>query len=120
MKLHHADLIIPQGEEDEAREYYGKFLGLKEIEKPEVLKKNGGMWFELNGSQLHLSYERGEGFDPRKTKTHLAFQVDNLNFIEEKIKSEGYFLRYQTPIPGMKRLETEDPFGHKIEFLQAL
>jgi len=40
MKLHHADLIIPKNAEDEAREYYGNFLGLKEIEKPEILKKN--------------------------------------------------------------------------------
>jgi len=120
MNIHHVDLIIPRGEEEKAREYYGSFLGLEELEKPEALRKNGGMWFKLSNSELHLSYERGEGFDPRQTKTHVALQVDDLKKIEEKIKQAGHPLSYQTPIPHMIRLATEDPFGHKIEFLELI
>lgn len=83
-RLDHADIIIPKGGEDTARRYYCEILGLREIEKPEALKKNGGLWIQLNGSQLHLSHEKKD------------------------------------QLPGMARMETEDPFGHRIEFLQLL
>ncbi|MEI7488076.1 MAG: hypothetical protein WCJ72_11835, partial [Chryseobacterium sp.] len=69
-RLDHVDIIIPKDGEDEARQYYCGILGMREIEKPEILKKNGGLWLQLDGSQVHLSYEKKEGVDPRKTKAH--------------------------------------------------
>ncbi len=38
----HAQITIPKGFEKEAKKFYCEFLGLKEIEKPENRKKNGG------------------------------------------------------------------------------
>ncbi|HWW75900.1 MAG TPA: hypothetical protein VNZ44_10910, partial [Pyrinomonadaceae bacterium] len=56
-RLDHVQVCIPRGTEDAAREFYGRLLGLEEIEKPEVLKKNGGMWYALADIQLHVGVE---------------------------------------------------------------
>ena len=118
--MHHADIIIPKGGDDEARKYYCELLGFKEIAKPVTLQKNGGLWLEVGGTQLHLSYEKKEGIDPRKTKSHLAYEVENLRELEEKLINNGFTVKKQTPIPGMSRFESEDPFGHRVEFLQVI
>ena len=34
MRLHHAQIAIPEGEEEQGREFYCRVLGLPEIEKP--------------------------------------------------------------------------------------
>lgn len=117
-RLDHADLIIPKGAEDTARHYYCEILGMREIEKPEVLRKNGGLWLQLPGSQLHLGFEKKEGVDPRKTKAHLAFEVEDLQALETLLLKNGFQTKKQDQLPGMARMETEDPFGHRIEFLQ--
>ena len=118
--LNHVDIIIPKDSDALARKYFCEILGLKEIAKPEVLRKNGGFWLELNNSQLHLSYEKKEGVDPKKTKAHFAFEVIDLKKMEERLNQNGYATKKQEQIPGMLRFESEDPFGHRIEFLQYL
>ena len=119
-RLDHVDIIIPKGSDNEARQYYCGILGLKEIDKPEVLKKNGGLWLQLDGSQVHLSYEKKDGVDPRKTKAHLAFEVQNLEQLEAELHKKGFQTKQQEQLPGLKRIESEDPFGHRLEFLQVL
>lgn len=119
-RLDHVDMIIPRGSDEMARNYYCQILGLREIEKPDVLKKNGGLWLQLDGSQVHLSYEKKDGVDPRKTKAHLAFEVSNLAQLEKNLHEKGFQTKKQEQLPGIKRIETEDPFGHRLEFLQVL
>ena len=89
-RFDHVDIIIPKDGEDEARQYYCGILGMREIEKPEILKKNGGLWLQLDGSQVHLSYEKKEGVDPRKTKAHLAFEVQSLQQLETELHRKGF------------------------------
>jgi len=93
-------------------------LGLIEIQKPEVLQKNGGLWFQLENAQLHLSYEKKEGIDPRKTKAHIAFRVSDLQKIRSVLVAKGFVIKEQEQLPGMIRFESEDPFGNRLEFLQ--
>lgn len=115
--FHHADMIIPKGMDHKARDFYCDLLGFKEIEKPDSLKSNGGFWLQIGSFQLHLSYERKEGVDPTKTKAHLAFETENLQELKSKLIQSGYSVKEQTPIPGMERFESVDPFGHRLEFL---
>lgn len=116
--LHHVDLIIDKMEEEKARGYYCSILGFGEIPKPNP--KKGGLWLQLENIQIHLSYETKEGIDPRKTKAHIAFQVSSLATLEATLKKNGLSYKFQDPLPGMRRLETEDPFGHRIEFLELI
>ena len=54
--LHHIDLIIPKGSENEARQCYCETLGFKEIQKLEVLGSTG-LWVQLHTNQMYVRRE---------------------------------------------------------------
>ena len=68
--IDHILLAMPRGGEEAAREFYGRLLGLTEIEKPENLKRLGGVWFTLGDRQVHLGIE--DEFRPAKKATRIA------------------------------------------------
>jgi catechol 2,3-dioxygenase-like lactoylglutathione lyase family enzyme len=118
-KLNHVDIIIPRGKEADARSFYCNFLGLKEIEKPNNLKSNGGMWLEIenSGIQIHLSVQ--DNYDPTTTKAHIAYEVVSLEALKSKLMELSIKIHDNTPVPGFTRFDIRDPFGNRIEFLQA-
>jgi catechol 2,3-dioxygenase-like lactoylglutathione lyase family enzyme len=118
LRLHHGQVSIPKGSEDKAREFYCGFLGLKEVEKPESLKGRGGFWLELGELQIHFGAE--DGVDRKATKSHLAYEVSNLNSWKEKFRTSGIEILDGIPIPGWERFEFRDPFGNRVEFLERL
>ena len=118
MKLHHAQITIPKGSEEQARRFYCLFLGLREIPKPESLEGRGGFWLELDGLQIHVGAE--ENFDRARTKAHLAYLVDDLTGWREKLENYGINIIEGIPIPGYQRFEFRDPFGNRVEFLKAI
>ncbi len=115
--LHHSDLIIGRNSEAQARSFYCSVLGFSEIPKPEDLRKNGGLWLTLGTLQIHLSVQ--DGYDPRATKAHLAFEVELLSKVKDLVISQGLKWSDGSPIPGFVRGDTRDPFGNRLEFLQA-
>jgi catechol 2,3-dioxygenase-like lactoylglutathione lyase family enzyme len=117
-RLHHVQITIPQGAEDQARAFYCTLLGLQEIEKPDSLKHMGGFWLELGGQQIHVGTE--DGFDRNITKAHLAYQVDDVLAWRKKLSGAGFKIGDSIPIPGYDRFEFRDPFGNRVEFIQPL
>jgi hypothetical protein len=65
-KLHHVQICIPLGKEDEARVFYTKIIGLTEIRKPEALIANGGLWYKVADIEFHIATEKTTG----KSKNH--------------------------------------------------
>lgn len=118
LKLNHADIIIPRGSELKAREFYCDFLGFEEIEKPKNLQKNGGLWLQLSGIQVHLSVQ--DGYDPSKTKAHLAYEVSDIESLKKGLSERGVIWSENSPVPGFVRGDIRDPFGNRIEFLQRV
>ena len=114
--VHHVQVSIPVGEEDQAREFYCNILGMKEIPKPESLAGRGGFWLELRGFQIHFGTE--DGIERSKSKAHVAYRVDDLEHWREKLSGSGFAIQNGIPIPGMNRFEFRDPFGNRIEFLE--
>ena len=114
-KIHHAQISIPEGSEPLAREFYSKVLGLDEIAKPQSLAGRGGLWFQLEGGQLHCGVE--DGVDRTKTKAHVAIEVENLPDIKRKITEYGLKPEDGIPIPGFDRFEFRDPFGNRMEII---
>jgi catechol 2,3-dioxygenase-like lactoylglutathione lyase family enzyme len=55
--IDHVQLAGPPGCEDDARRFYGRLLGLEEIEKPEPMRASGGAWFRIGGQELHIGIE---------------------------------------------------------------
>ena len=114
--LDHVQVAIPPGVEEEARAFYGKVLGMTEVNKPPKLAERGGCWFEGPGTVLHLGVE--SGFQPAK-KAHPAFLVDDLDKMVQHLEKEGIASTPDDNIPGTRRVYISDPFGNRIELIQA-
>ncbi len=113
-RLDHVQLCIPPGTEDAARDFYGRLLGLTEIEKPELLRANGGMWFEIADIQLHISIEANQS----KSKRHPAFEVTDIEAIKTYLEAHGIRTRADVAPAGSKRFSFFDPFDNRIELLE--
>ena len=113
-RLDHIQVCIPIGREERAREFYTTVLGLEEIEKPEALKQNGGLWFRLADIELHIGVEP----NPAQSKRHPAFEVEDLERIKEYLRKRDVRTQEETPLPGVKRFSFFDPFGNRFEFLE--
>jgi catechol 2,3-dioxygenase-like lactoylglutathione lyase family enzyme len=118
LRVHHAQITIPTGEEIKAREFYCGFLGLREVPKPEVLQSRGGFWLEIGDFQIHVGTE--EDFDRTKTKAHVAYLVEDLDAWREKLENRGIKILDGIPIPNYSRFEFRDPFGNRVEFLEEI
>ncbi|MEK3723645.1 VOC family protein [Paenibacillus sp. FSL H8-0034] len=116
--FHHAQITIPQGQEDEAKDFYCQVLGFKEIQKPQSLIGRGGFWVQVGNQELHIGTE--DGVDRSKTKAHLAYRVEDIKKMEEVLKHHGISLLESVPIPGYERFEFRDPFGNRVECIQPL
>ena len=114
-RLNHVQLCIPFGEEERAREFYTRVLGLAEIEKPEVLKSNGGFWLQIADIQLHIGVEEMQG----KSKRHPAFEVEGLDEIRAHLLENHVQTKDEPPVPGINRFSFFDPFGNRIELMET-
>lgn len=116
--LHHAQITIPRGKEDEGCRFYCGVLGLAEVEKPESLRGRGGFWLQVGDRQVHVGTE--DGVDHMTTKAHLAYEVDDVRAWEELMREHGIEILEGVPIAGFERFEIRDPFGNRVEFIQRL
>ena len=115
--IDHAQVAIPRGGENRAREFYGDLLGLPEQPKPAELAKRGGCWFESDDVKLHCGVE--EPFVPAR-KAHIAFQVDDVQTLAERARAAGYDVIDDDLLEGHERIYINDPFGNRLEFLRPL
>jgi catechol 2,3-dioxygenase-like lactoylglutathione lyase family enzyme len=113
-RLDHVQLCVPRGAEDAAREFYGGLLGLTEIEKPEPLRANGGLWFRVADVQLHIGVEDAAA----KSKRHPAFEVENVEAVRKFLEENNVRTRDEKEIEGVPRFSFFDPFDNRIEFLE--
>ena len=111
----HVQIAAPEGCEAAAREFYGLVLGLREIEKPSVLRPRGGCWFQCGPQQLHIGVERD--FRPAR-KAHPAFAVLNLDELREALITRGVAVLDDDNLPGERRFYAEDPWGNRLEFIE--
>lgn len=116
--LHHAQITIPKGTEEQARAFYCSLLGLREIEKPASLQGRGGFWLQVGDRQVHVGTE--DGVERSHTKAHLAYQVTDVAATQKQLQEKGFVALDGAPISGFARFEIRDPFGNRVEFIQAL
>lgn len=116
--IHHIQITIPKGAEAAGRAFYCGLLNLPEIEKPDSLKGRGGFWVQVGDRQLHIGTE--DGFARLTTKGHVAYQVDDLERWRAVLTDNGLIIEEQIPIPAYKRFEFRDPFGNRVEMIQAV
>ncbi len=113
--IDHIQLAAPKGSEEEARHFYATILGCEEVEKPETLQKNGGVWFAYGTVQIHIGIEHP--FVPAK-KAHPAFEIENLNLLKEHLQINNVPIIEDNNLPRANRFYAHDPFGNRLEFLE--
>ena len=113
-RLDHVQICIPPGAEDAARAFYGRLLGLREIEKPDVLKPSGGLWFEIADIQLHVGAEDV----PAKSKRHPAFEVEQVEAVRRYLEANGVRTRDEPRLAAVRRFSFFDPFDNRIELIE--
>ena len=114
--LDHVQVAVPAGRDDEIRAFYGVLLGLAELEKPAALRARGGAWFQVGVHELHLGVEAG--FAPAR-KAHPAFSVDDLDALSATLATAGCEPEWDDAIPGVRRFFVHDPFGNRLELIEA-
>jgi catechol 2,3-dioxygenase-like lactoylglutathione lyase family enzyme len=113
VRIDHVQLAAPAGCEAEARRFFGVLLGLTEVAKPPSLAARGGVWFALaDGRQLHIGVERD--FAPAR-KAHPAFAVDDLDALAAQLGDA----QWDDELPGVRRFYAADPWGNRLEFVEA-
>ena len=113
--IDHVQLAAPKGSEELARQFFKDILGFEEMEKPEELKKRGGVWFQFGSYQVHIGIE--EPFSPAK-KAHPAFEVENMEALKNHLTANGVEVIEDNHLPGAERVYIFDPFGNRIELLE--
>ena len=113
--LHHVQLAIPRGGEDQCRAFWGGLLGMTEVEKPPVLAARGGCWFRGGGLEVHLGVE--QEFTPAR-KAHPGILIRNLEGLARSLDRAGVEVTWDPEFPGHDRFYAADPFGNRLEFLE--
>jgi catechol 2,3-dioxygenase-like lactoylglutathione lyase family enzyme len=114
--IDHVQVAAPPACEAEARAFYGQLLGLEELAKPQALAVRGGCWFRAGAQELHVGVE--EPFTPAR-KAHPSFVVTDLDEVAARLTAVGIDVAFNDEIPGLRRFETADPFGNRLEFRAA-
>lgn len=115
--LSHVNVTVPAHRENDARYFYETVLGLKQIEKPDGPRKHIGAWYDLNGTQLHLSIE--DGVDNDASDRHVCYQVQDLITAELFFENSGVEIIPDSKPTGARRFFVRDPGGNLIEITAA-
>lgn len=111
--IDHVQLAIPVGGEDRARAFYVGVLGLAEEPKPASMALRGGAWFGAGPVKVHVGAE--EAFVPAR-KAHPALLIRDLHSF---IEATGLDATWNDEIAGLVRCHVSDPFGNRIELVEA-
>jgi catechol 2,3-dioxygenase-like lactoylglutathione lyase family enzyme len=114
--LDHVQLAMPPGQESEAEAFYAGFLGFVRIPKPEPMASRGGCWFASGPVALHLGVEAD--FRPAR-KAHPALVVRDLAELAIAAEAAGIAVRPNPDQPAGAGCYIDDPFGNRIELIDA-
>lgn len=114
--IDHVQLAMPAGGEEAAEAFYAGLLGLERQPKPEPLASRGGCWFAAGPVALHLGVDAG--FRPAR-KAHPALVVEDLDALVRRLGGAGVAVRPDEDLPGVRRCYVDDPFGNRIELIDA-
>ncbi len=114
--LDHVQLAMPPGQEPVAEAFYSGLLGFVRLSKPAPMAERGGCWFSSGSAALHLGVE--DAFVAAK-KAHPALLVRDLAALAEHLAEHGVELRPNPDQPEGAGYYVEDPFGNRIELVDA-
>jgi catechol 2,3-dioxygenase-like lactoylglutathione lyase family enzyme len=108
--IHHVSINV--SDTSRALAFYRDALGMTVLPRPDVRVQ--GAWLETGGGrQLHLI----EAEVPPNHGQHVAFLVDDLDAVVERLQSAGYAVSAPKPVGDtrIRQAFLEDPDGNLIE-----
>jgi glyoxylase I family protein len=108
--IHH--LAIPVSDLARAKEFYGSFLGLKEIPRPAF--SSPGAWYSAGSRDLHLivaddpTFREGKGVNSQDG--HFAIRVKSFRRALEYLHSNGYREGHEDALRAL-RVSINGPTG---------
>jgi hypothetical protein len=111
--IDHVQVAIPVGGEDVARAFHVDVFCLAEVPKPPVMAARGGAWFEAGEVRRHVGAE--DPFVPAR-KAHPALLMKGL---ADFVDAAGLDATWNDEIEGVIRCHVFDPFGNRIEPIEA-
>jgi len=102
-RMDHILITIPPGAKADARNFYTRVLGLKEISGNHP---RGAMWFQAGDVQLHVREETGQ---QTSSDRHPAFEVGSLEKAEQFLRGKRIPITYSSEIEGRERCFFRDP-----------
>jgi catechol 2,3-dioxygenase-like lactoylglutathione lyase family enzyme len=115
--IDHVQLAMPTGGEAAARRFYGQVLGLREVPKPDELVRRGGCWFVgPGGFAIHLGVD--QRFMAAK-KAHPCLIVVDIEAARRAVTAAGARIAGDDSDLLVRRFYVEDPFGNRIELVEA-
>src|SRR5215813_12945438 len=112
MRLSHINITMPKGSEETARSFYAGLLGLTEVPKPESIRNRGGVWFDADGLDVHISVEEQRG--DRDNYRHFGLECADVDALRKRLEAAGVATEDGRPVPW-RRFFVHDPFGNRIE-----
>jgi catechol 2,3-dioxygenase-like lactoylglutathione lyase family enzyme len=116
--IDHVQITVPTDAVARARAFYCGLLGLREVEKPAALQGRGGFWLQVGDRQVHVANE--EGVERHATKAHVAYAVTDIAGWRARLVAAGVVVLDGIPIPGYARFGFRDPFGNRVELIEAV
>src|SRR5262245_21399278 len=88
-ELDHVQLTVPKAREADVIGFYADALDLTRIPKPVAFQKNGGAWFQIGVSQLHIGVEELGIASNRDSKRHICLRVNDLEALRHRLQGQG-------------------------------
>jgi catechol 2,3-dioxygenase-like lactoylglutathione lyase family enzyme len=119
--MDHVQITVVPEAEAACQRFYGSILGLREIAKPENLKRRGGAWYDAGAVELHVSIEPAVLEQNRGSKRHVRFRTDDLASWERRLRAANVeIIEDDQPVPEWIRFYVRDPAGCRIEIAQRV
>ena len=112
--LHHVQLAIPAGAEDDCRAFYVGVLGMAEVAKPPALAARGGLWVRSGSLEIYLGVEAE--FRPAR-KAHPGILVGDLDALADRLAAAGTEVTWDENFPAYRRFHAFDNVGNRLEFM---
>jgi catechol 2,3-dioxygenase-like lactoylglutathione lyase family enzyme len=109
----HVQLPLPLGGSAQARAFYERLLGLRELRDP-ALDRPGALRYALGWGRLDLSEGIYAGVAPQ---AHLALRVVGLATIVRRLRQAGVAVD-EAPMLDAERAFVVDPFGNRLELIE--
>src|SRR5438105_8206132 len=114
--IDHVQIAAPPGCEAAARQFYVEILGMAELAKPAALQSRGGIWLQCGMHQVHIGVQ--VDFTPA-TKAHPALRVLDMVSLRRRLETHKIEIIEDDAFAGRERFYLRDPFGNRLEFLEA-